>query len=215
MPDRPATPEEKLYLRLQQAKAMGKGFEESLERRILGLPPVEGRDPIVVPEAPSRRLRVVGDDTAGLAELEEEARALQEEAERSRQTEAERRFQQAAAGNGQAPAEEKLRDEAENASLRDLEEQLAQERRRREELEAQVEELRGEGPKPATTAAVSAPGEAQQLVGMPDESWTKREMLQYLAQEGLPPFPGNPQFTRKAELLEWVREHAGVTQASA
>lgn len=204
MPDRPATAEEKLYLRLQQAKDMGKRFDERLERRILGLPPVDGREPIYLEDVPDRRSRVLGEDEVARVELEKEARQLQEEAERSNRSREERDFLKVVEGD----SERELAAEAEQANLRDLQEQLAQERQRREELEAQVETLRGEGPGPVETAPVSAPGEAQRLEGVPDDSWTKREMIQFLDQEGLEPFPGNVQFTRKAEILEHVREQA-------
>ena len=70
----PAKPIEKLYIRMEQARQFGKAFDEALERRILKLPPVEGRPPIAIPEAPERRQMTLREDVAGLRELEEEVK---------------------------------------------------------------------------------------------------------------------------------------------
>lgn len=77
MPDntiRPAQPEEKLYLRMQQAREFGKEFNETVERGVLGLPPVEDREPIFIKAATQRERMTDREDIAGARELEAEAK---------------------------------------------------------------------------------------------------------------------------------------------
>lgn len=74
MPDTPASPEEKLWIRAKQAEEFGKGFDEALERRILKLPPVKaGRDPLVILEDRERTRMTLNEDKNELNELIEEA----------------------------------------------------------------------------------------------------------------------------------------------
>lgn len=71
----PAAPQEKLYIRLEQAQAQGKAFDEVLERRILQLPAVQGRAPIVIAESKDRQLLTRREDLEGARELADEAKA--------------------------------------------------------------------------------------------------------------------------------------------
>ncbi|HML98910.1 MAG TPA: hypothetical protein PKD75_10545 [Tepidiformaceae bacterium] len=70
----PAKPLEKLFTRMEQAQQFGKAFDEALERRVLGLPPVEGREAILIAEDPRRQTMTQKEDIAGLRELEKEVR---------------------------------------------------------------------------------------------------------------------------------------------
>ena len=78
--DRPASPEEKLYTRLELAQKQGKAFDEELERRLLGLPMPTGRPPIVVPESPSRTASTLRADAVdALQQIKQEAQEASEE----------------------------------------------------------------------------------------------------------------------------------------
>ncbi len=78
--DRPASPEVKLYVRLELAQKQGKAFDEALERRLLGLPPAKGREPVAVEEAPARTASTLRADAVdALAQIKVEAQAGGEE----------------------------------------------------------------------------------------------------------------------------------------
>lgn len=70
----PAAPQDKLYTRMEQAQKFGKEFDEVLERRVMGMDPVTGRDPIFIPENAARAKLTVQEDLTGARELAAEAK---------------------------------------------------------------------------------------------------------------------------------------------
>jgi len=56
---------------MQQARQFGKEFNEAIERRILGLPPVSGREPVFIPQSDVRTRLTRDEDMAGQRELED------------------------------------------------------------------------------------------------------------------------------------------------
>jgi len=71
----PASPMEKLYIRMEQAREFGKAFDEEKERRVLGLPPVTDRPPVKIAASRERRMLTQREDIAGQRELAREAEA--------------------------------------------------------------------------------------------------------------------------------------------
>ena len=73
MVDTPESPEAKLWIRAKQAEEFGKHFDEALERRVLGLPPVKaGRDPIIILEDRNRTRMTLQEDRTELKEMLED-----------------------------------------------------------------------------------------------------------------------------------------------
>ncbi|MBA2706342.1 MAG: hypothetical protein H0U59_00875 [Gemmatimonadaceae bacterium] len=75
MPDHPASPELKLFIRAQQAREFGKEFDEVRERQVLGLPEATDHPPIFIAERPERKQMVIQEDVQGMRELEAAANA--------------------------------------------------------------------------------------------------------------------------------------------
>lgn len=168
----PASPQEKLYVRLEQAQAQGKAFDETLERRVIGLPPVDGRAPIIIPESRERQLLTRKEDLEGRQELADEAKA--------------------------ATAVELQK----KNSL--LEAQLA-------EMQAQMAELTGkrpssvpDGPRPAAPAAPVGGRTVEVPEGLPNLEWTRQQMKEFLAREGLAPLARNGFGMTKTAVLDHV-----------
>lgn len=75
---RPAGKEEKLWIRAEQAREFGKEFDEAKERRVIGLPPVEGREPLFYPANAEREKLIRMEDREGIRELQREAQRVQD-----------------------------------------------------------------------------------------------------------------------------------------
>ena len=172
--DRPATAEEKLNIRLQLAKEMGKEFDENRERRVLGMPPVDGRPAIFVPESDARKRLALREDVAGQRELEREAEA---------------------------------------AKAKDSSEENATLRAQLEALTAQIAELKGEEPalrraEPPAPTAEAAP----RPEGIPNETWTQRQLLDFHKAHGLPALPKGGWGMTKRALVDAILQGLDAAQ---
>jgi len=156
--NRPATPEEKLALRRDQAERFGKAFDENIERSVMGLPTVE--DPIIIAESPDRRNLTQQEDRRGQRELEAQAAAARQRA--------------------------------------DMEE-LREATSRIKELERQVRELQGLPAEPDTRQ----PAAEEDLRGegeLPNEHWTKMQIMEYARVNALTAPEGGVNATKVAWL---------------
>ena len=69
----PATPQAKLALRLKRARDQGREYNEKTERAAIGLPPVEGRKPILITKDEAKRRNYDSLSNDAIKELEDAA----------------------------------------------------------------------------------------------------------------------------------------------
>lgn len=160
----PATPLEKLYVRMKQAEELGKEFDEELERRVLGLgPPANDRDPVFIPAAPERQALTLREDQTTNEEMRKEA--------------AEALKRAGVTGNVEGGALE------ESATrIRELEEQIAnlQAHPRGNEKKSAAEHKDDDAAKKAKDDRASGANKGFPD-GEPTKDWSKSQVTKYLA----------------------------------
>lgn len=171
----PASPLEKLYVRMKQAEEFGKEFDERVERNALGLPPVKDREPIFIAESKQRReLRLREDREEDSPLAAEVARQSANVGDRIEEMAAEiARLRQEAEELKRAPRTPKTAQEHEREVASERAEKAAADRRNFPE-------------------------------GIPNQTWSKAQLTRFLTAYRIPPPEGGTQRQTVTGLLDYV-----------
>ena len=177
MVDRKDPPHVKLAIRQALAEQEGFEFDERRERRVLGLPMPDNREPVFIPASKTRKMET---ERLDRQQRQEEEEAIEE-------------------------GKKRIEEDAAAAKTADQGEELAELREMNKKLQSQIEELLDQKRSGEDTAE-EPPPEKPRMAFPPDEDphegWGRNQIVEWIRLNGYVPLPKGGIGMSKMAILE-------------